>query len=243
MTLYNNILKFLSEYFINREVKVKGKKVTRRERTLAEFSNPSCFKHTFPEIGFFFSYLEKWWLLQWVASCLRSERLLQPGLPLQPLGLLTHQDISAWMPAGSLIGVKITFPILPNVSFTSKIVSSLPTLKQSSIREIRHLWAVGYHTEDKSMADQETNTRRLTLGESFQSSMLTPYTQCIGTRLAQRTLLPGSQGEDRKVESKELYWNQALVPSALTSGLFLWHWIMLESGLKTQIRLERGFCG
>lgn len=36
------------------------------------------------------------------------------------------------MPTGSVIGVKITFSILPSVSFASKRVSSLPTLRQGS---------------------------------------------------------------------------------------------------------------
>lgn len=42
--------------------KLKGK-ITHRKRNLAEFSNPSCFKHTFLEIGFFPSYLQKRWLV------------------------------------------------------------------------------------------------------------------------------------------------------------------------------------
>lgn len=145
------------------------------------------------------------------------------------------------MPTGSLIGVKITFSISPNVSFSlTQCLLSQPEAEPLMGRDHTSVGCGLSHTEGKKTAGEENHTRWMTLEESLQSS--TPQLmrrRCTGTRPTQWSLPSGVK------------WRRSQTPAAaLKSGpdpvssfplvSTCEYWVMLKSGLKTPTRLERG---
>lgn len=152
---------------------------------MAEFSNSSCFKYTFPETGnwpfsplFVLSYLEKQWF---VPMSLQLAEVKETALVwitiLASPALLSCWNISAWALTSSLIGFKCTFPFYTNSFFLCKI-KTFPHTQPSPdpdpdssinwpsnepnppIREIAPLWFVGYHIKGKiRQQGQEKHTK------------------------------------------------------------------------------------